>query len=1485
MAEDKRTLWSDLKKNIFDVGLGGDVTQGDTRGYGKKEIREDLGSQEYPFYTRPKKKKKETYTDFEKLFIETSERVFPVKKKPVKYTQEGAFDAMSALGFLGNIPQAYTLDKLAKQQKSKKFQRKRKYVEGYTDIATQLMAGTGNFIQSASEWALTPIDYVFSTEFQEKFNNYMDDSLSFAAEDPETLPGSISKLIGEYAIPLFVATKIRSGAMQWSALKRLQAYNKTHKGSKIATRMAEGAFILGFADAFVGSGGRPDMDRGLPWGALIGKPTKGRINKPIDTKGLTGKELAKATLINKVRFAREGTMIGGGFPLVGKVAQLGIKHIVKPPLRKGVGLTLEGVSGAFSTASFILAKTPLLKTGVQNVAKYTRNWTGATLEKAVVPLLTANLKMPTMKNKSFIRQLPPFDKWKMIPETTPDKGLRRLRKFQDFLSYFSSFGKYNNALGTLDEQAKLMIRSKGKKMFKVIDDINATAYKLAEAFQKRYNSNMTSPVGEKYFADQILEYLKGQLKGGLNALPKELRFFAKELDDEFIKLRKLYAEALPKSQKFSEYKKMLLDDVNKYLRSSFATFSNPLVLVNPRDKINAVTWIVKNVVKRNKDYKEEAIKAFPNVTRARAYKLYGRAIMQNILHTGRTEGSDPLAAMQKIGLKHLRDDKFKFLKKGELLPEAIKKLLGHQKDLKGQLGNTGMEMVSELVTKNQYDKMARYMLKNRLAFKTEAAAIPYIVGAKQIFKIPRLGVLPSEMLGLYVSPQMKRTLEGVGGALDKLIDIAIWRHALQFKVMTQMGKTVFSPQTQVRNVEASALFPLVNMHIGGRASVIDSMKIVWRDIFPAPGKVNTKKFYDAIEKEVRLGTMDENVIAAEIQAVIKDINKGAINTLDELFQRFQDTKFVKNASRVYAGGDNMWKWYGRHWVKSQLGSIFPERKALTDYMRYMGQYVNEDDMLTGAKKTFDDLLDDASAWEIRNTYPTYSKVPQFIKDIRKIPFFGNFVSFQAEILRTGMNIMNVGLKQAAHSNPRIRQMGLRRLMGASLGFYGYGAGLYYGALWLTGSSAEQWDAWKRSFAADWDKASNIIPITDWEKGKAKGINFSYFSPYDVLQKPVEAALMKAAEQGLNPQETEDYVLSIMFAKDGPIMTLMDPFISEQIGLEKIQDIMPPGYLMGGRGGVTATGSKIYSPSDSLSVKFTKAYDHIWQGIEPGVITSGEKVIKGMFSDVKKGGQPVSLRDELLALMAGIRIIDIDVSNSLSYKAGQFSALMRAVDDTEKIYSAVDYINRGPEVIEKEFEQMQEEAFIIQKDMYNIIQDALQLDLDESDIKKILKDAQMPKKRIRKLMNGEFIPANFSDARFKKKVKILEQQAARLTKEDPDLKFYLDQDYAYPKSKLKDIQYKWKGKSLKTEPVEEKPGLIKRGIKKIWSNVNPLKGFQNFGDIMSRGDQSKIETPPLGPTPQPSKLLSQKPQVDPITNLTGTETAVLSPTEKVIAGRT
>ena len=51
------------------------------------------------------------------------------------------------------------------------------------------------------------------------------------------------------------------------------------------------------------------------------------------------------------------------------------------------------------------------------------------------------------------------------------------------------------------------------------------------------------------------------------------------------------------------------------------------------------------------------------------------------------------------------------------------------------------------------------------------------------------------------------------------------------------------------------------------------------------------------------------------------------------------------------------------------------------------------------------------------------------------------------------------------------------------------------------------------------------------------------------------------------------------------------------------------------------------------------------------------------------------------------------------------------------------------------------------------------------------------------------------------------------------------------------------------------------------------------------DEAKAPTPPLGNTPMPTQVAAKASQKDPITNLTPTETALLSPTEKVIAGRT
>ena len=1456
--KEKRTLLKDIEENILSKIGKEDITKGDTSRYSIVDQSQKITNQ--PFYTYPKKDKEKKapqteIEEFQQKFIEAYDKVFTEPKKPVRYTKKGAGE----LGLTFVMPGAMFEYFAAKD--SPENLKKRKYVEGYSDIAKSILRAGPKFVQSAGEFVLAPIDYVFATDFTERFNKSMDEDLIKPLGEAETLPGGVSELLIQYSIPASVATKITKGAKEWKKIKELQKFMGNSKASKIAGRMTEGAFILGFSEPFVQSGVKPDS------GLLI---------QPIETKGLKGRELALATIKNKIRFAADGALVGGGFPLVGKVTQQVYKYGAKPVLKTGVnvaGGTLNTVAKVASMDKYILP----------NVAKVVREYgVKKPLTNVITPLVIGAW---TRTNPVKVyRQLPPFSEWRMLSKTNPNKVLATIKGFDDFLSKFRSFAD-SPEVGTIKESVRNIIKAKSRRMNKALEDIDRSYYKLAKAFEKRYNKNTTSIVGQRYFNDQIMEYLKGQRK--LSTLPKELQFSAKDINDNLNALKAAYESALPKSKKFFDLKKDLLKRGNTYMRTSFELFDNPMFAPSKEIRKKAMEYIVGKVVTKNKDMREAALSIFPNVSAKQAYKQYAEKIIDNILYTGKAEAIDPMKAMKEIGTRFLRNDDYKFLQSGKELPDEIRKLMGEQSNLKSSVLTTTAEMMGEVYTKRGMDFLARELLKNGRAFKDEAEAIGKIVSPVQVNKLPSLGVLPSEMQGLYVSQELANALRATGGALDKLIRSSIYRHLLQFKVLTQMGKTVFSPQTQTRNVYSAGFFPFTNGHIGGRASVTDSFRIVLEDIF-GPGKIDKKKLFDFIEKEIRLGTMDENIVSSELGAVLNDIKKGSINTLDGLFQRFNKAPLVKTATRLYAGGDSGWKIYGRQWVKSQMSEVLPDRKSALEYARYMGQKLDDFDPMTNARYTYDDLLDQISAYEIRNVYPTYSKVPEFIQSIRKLPL-GNFVAFPAEILRTGVNIMDFGLKQAMHPNPRIRQIGLRRLIAASLGFGGFGTGITALSQQLTGTSSEQWDAYKRSFAADWDRNANLVAFTGFKDGKAKAFNFSYFSPYDYLQKPINSIIAKAEQQDMNPQETEQYLMELMLAPDGPMMEMLRPFISEQLGLEALLDVQPGGILLGGRGGRTAEGVRIYSESDSIDQKLQKSFMHLMNAIEPGAVSTGQKLSKGISDDLTKAGQPINLKDELIALFSGVRIINIDILNSMQYKVGEFNRLMRSVDDTEKIYSPENYSTRGPEVIVKEFEEMQEEAFRIQRNMFNIIKDARLIGVSDFKIRESLKEQKMSRKYINNLMNGVFTPANYSEARFKKKVKAVEILARQLTKEDPDVGYLPNEDYLYPKLQLDIVKLKYGSKSLgepykySTKPNPNTEGIFGKFFKGRPNLKQRIKNLIPFGGFGTPEPSSQV--PPLPNMPMPDKRLTSVPQKNPQTNLTQTEEALLSPEEKVIASRT
>ena len=64
-----------------------------------------------------------------------------------------------------------------------------------------------------------------------------------------------------------------------------------------------------------------------------------------------------------------------------------------------------------------------------------------------------------------------------------------------------------------------------------------------------------------------------------------------------------------------------------------------------------------------------------------------------------------------------------------------------------------------------------------------------------------------------------------------------------------------------------------------------------------------------------------------------------------------------------------------------------------------------------------------------------------------------------------------------------------------------------------------------------------------------------------------------------------------------------------------------------------------------------------------------------------------LRDDMIALFTGTRIIRIDVKKDLKWIAGDTNRLLRAVDETEKFYKSKGFLDRPPSIMIAEFEKM------------------------------------------------------------------------------------------------------------------------------------------------------------------------------------------------------
>ena len=114
---------------------------------------------------------------------------------------------------------------------------------------------------------------------------------------------------------------------------------------------------------------------------------------------------------------------------------------------------------------------------------------------------------------------------------------------------------------------------------------------------------------------------------------------------------------------------------------------------------------------------------------------------------------------------------------------------------------------------------------------------------------------------------------------------------------------------------------------------------------------------------------------------------------------------------------------------------------------------------------------------------------------------------------------------------------------------------------------------------------------------------------------------------------------------------------------------------------------------------------------------------------------------------------------------------------QKIFIVLKTFDKPPSDLVKTFENMQDEAFRIQKDMYIRIKDLELLDLSKSKIYEIMRKQGTPRKTINNLLAGRFTLVNYSKARFENKVKLVQDQMKNLS-EDSDEFFILPTEVFY-----------------------------------------------------------------------------------------------------------
>ena len=288
-------------------------------------------------------------------------------------------------------PKAWFSDKLIPRDTEKE-------VDIVEDVIEGAVTGPPLAVKALAEFLTIGVDKTLDTNFTKKLDEVTRKFLKTTGE-PETLAGEISQIGTQFLIPFKIIDKIIGNIGKLKGLKGKTLFMQNAKlaskhrfvqsGASLAQRMGTGALSLGATD-FLISGGERKLD------PIFYKRTK--------EEGKTGKELAAARLSNKIKFGKEGAIIGLGFPLIGVAAGGAVRT-----LGYGVGVTYDTLGKVVNPLLTAVTKTAALDPLVlPAIAKGFRGNMDMVFNQLGTRIALTGLG----RTKQWTQQLPDYREWR-----------------------------------------------------------------------------------------------------------------------------------------------------------------------------------------------------------------------------------------------------------------------------------------------------------------------------------------------------------------------------------------------------------------------------------------------------------------------------------------------------------------------------------------------------------------------------------------------------------------------------------------------------------------------------------------------------------------------------------------------------------------------------------------------------------------------------------------------------------------------------------------------------------------------------------------------------------------------------------------------------------------------------------------------------------------------------------------------------------------